>query len=105
MKNQFFFKYQQPVEAPMINGKEQPPVFKELMQSFNLDKVLTSIETPTGRTIIMDHVHERSETVPVYNKKREKIGEKQVKGLFQTEFSINHEESAKYMKVTRNNAD
>jgi hypothetical protein len=100
MKKQFFFKVKQPIDSPEINGKKQPQQYQELLCSFNLDKVLTSIETPTGRTIVMDHQHERAEMMPVYNKKRVKIGEKEVRGLYQTEILLDQEESAEYIKLT-----
>lgn len=100
MKNQFFFKVQQPIDSPEINGEKQPQKYQTLLCSFNLDKVLTSIETPTGRTIVMDHQHERAEMVPIYNKKRVKIGEKEVRGLYQTEILLDKEESERYIAIT-----
>lgn len=103
MKNQFFFKVKQPIESPEVNGEKQPQQYKELLCSFNLDKVLTSIETPTGRTIVMDHQHEREEMIPIYNKKGMKIGQKPSRGLYQTEILLSHEESAEYIKLTSSN--
>ena len=100
MKNQFYYKVKQEVEVPMINGEAQPHQFKELLCSCNLDKVLFSIETPTGRTLVMDHMHEKEYEVPVFNKKGMKIGDKKVRGMFQTEILLDHDESTEYVKLT-----
>jgi hypothetical protein len=100
MKNQFFFKVKQPVDSPEINGEKQPQQYQELLCSFNLDKVLTSIETPTGRTIVMDHQHERNEEVPVRNKQGKITAIRNQRGLFQTEILLDEEESARYIEIT-----
>lgn len=105
MKNQFYYNVKQEVETPLINGEPQPKQFRELLCSCNLDKVLFSIETPTGRTLVMDHMHEREYTEPVFNKKGMKIGDKKVRGMYQTEVILTPEESAEYIKITSANAD
>ena len=100
MKNQFFYKVKQEIETPVINGETQPRQFRDLMCSCNVDKVLFSIETPTGRTLVMDHMHEREYMEPIFNKKHQKIGDKKVRGMYQTEVVLTHEESAEYIKLT-----
>jgi len=99
-KNQFFYKVKQEIETPVINGEQQPRQFRDLMCSCNVDKVLFSIETPTGRTLVMDHMHEREYMEPVFNKKHQKIGEKKVRGMYQTEVVLDEKESAEYVKLT-----
>ena len=99
-KNQFFYRVKQEIETPVINGEQQPRQFRDLMCSCNVDKVLFSIETPTGRTLVMDHMHEREYMEPVFNKKHQKIGEKKIRGMYQTEVVLTHEESAEYIKLT-----
>lgn len=103
MKNQFFYKVKQPVESPTINGEAQEQQYKDILCSCNLDKVLISIETSTGRTLVMDHMHEKEYGVPVYNKNRVKTGEKMMRGMFQTEILLDHVESAEYVKLTSAN--
>jgi len=99
-KNQFYYKVKQEVEVPVINGEPQPHQFRELLCSCNLDKVLFSIETPTGRTLVMDHMHEKEYMEPVFNKKHQKIGDKKIRGMFQTEVALTPEESEEYIKLT-----
>jgi len=105
MKNQFYYNVKQEVETPMVNGAPQPKKFKDVLCSCNLDKVLFSIETPTGRTLVMDHMHEREYMEPVFNKKHQKIGEKKIRGMYQTEVILDQEESAEYIKITSANVD
>lgn len=105
MKNQFYYKVKQEVTTPVINGEEQPKMYKDILCSCNFDKVLFSIETPTGRTLVMDHMHEREYMEPVFNKKGMKIGEKKVRGMYQTEVVLTPEESEEYIKLTRANVD
>lgn len=105
MKNQFFYTVKQEVEVPPVDGVAQPHQMKELRCSCNLDKVLLSIETPTGRTLVMDHMHEKEYLQPIFNKKRQKIGDKVVRGMFQTEILLNEIESAEYIAITSVNVD
>ena len=105
MKNQFYYNVKQEVEVPIVNGEPQPKKFKDVLCSCNLDKVLFSIETPTGRTLVMDHMHEREYMEPVFNKKHQKIGEKKIRGMYQTEVILDQEESAEYIKITSANVD
>jgi hypothetical protein len=100
MKNQFYYNVKQEVETPVINGEAQPKQFKNILCSCNLDKVLFSIETPTGRTLVMDHMHEREYMEPVYNKKHQKIGEKKIRGMYQTEVILDQEESERFIMNT-----
>ena len=103
-KNQFYYKVKKEIETPIINGESQPRQFKDLICSCNVDKVLFSIETPTGRTLVMDHMHEREYMEPVFNKKGNKIADKKVRGMYQTEVLLTPEESAEYIKLTSLNA-
>jgi hypothetical protein len=95
--SQFYFtrKEQSPLQ---IEGQE--PKFKEYKDSFSLDIVLLSIETPTGRTVVLNHVHERNEEIPVKNHKGKVTAVRNQRGMYQTEISLNQEDSERFYKLT-----
>ena len=97
MKNQFVYK--QKVELQIsVEGQEKQ--YKEIQNSFSLDIVLLSIETPTGRTVVLNHVHERAEQVPIKNKQGKVTAIRNERGMYQTEVALNQEDSERFLKVT-----
>lgn len=95
--SQFYFTRKE--ESPLqIEGQETK--FKEFKDSFSLDIVLLSIETSTGRTVVLNHVHERNEEIPVYNKQGKQTAMRNQRGTYQTEISLNQEDSERFYKLT-----
>ena len=99
-KSQFFYNVQQQIDTPIINGEVQPAQFKDLQHSFSLDLVLVSIETPTGRTVVLNHMHERNEEIPVRNKQGKVTSVRNQRGMFQTEIQLSSEDSVRFIEAS-----
>lgn len=97
MKNQFFYTRKVALEV-QVEG--EPTKYKDLKDSFSLDIVLLSIETPTGRTVVLNHVHERVNEVPVRNKKGQVTAVRNERGMYQTEVGLSHEDSERFIMAT-----
>lgn len=98
MKNQFF--YTRKIQVPPKEG-ETETTFVSYLDSFNLDKVIRSIEMEDGsRLILLDDIHERVQDVPVVSAKGRITGNKKERGTFQSEIYLNKEDSEQF--VSRN---
>lgn len=87
MKNQFFY-----------TRKDQAG--DEFLDSFNLDKVIRSISYPDEVLVLLDDLHERSETVPVYNKAGKITAYKKEKNTYQSEIHLSKEDGERFYKLT-----
>jgi hypothetical protein len=93
-KNQFSFTRKQ-VLAPKEG--EQPPQFKEFTDSFNINKVIRSMELEDGRVlVILDDTHERIQEVPILNKQNVKVDTKKEKYTFQSEIFLEVKDVARF---------
>jgi len=97
MRNQFVYSSRVELQV-QVEGQEKQ--FKDLQNSFSLDMVLLSIETPTGRTVVLNHIHERTQEVPVRNKQGKITAMRNERGMYQTEVALNQEDSERFLKVT-----
>jgi hypothetical protein len=78
------------------------PRFSEGTDSFNLDKVIRSIENDNGgRLILLDDLHERVHQVEVKNNRGHVTAIKREKDAFQSEITLNPEDSQRFMVMSR----
>lgn len=74
---------------------------KEYKDSFNLNKVIRSVEIEDGkRIVILDDFHERVEMVPDINVKTNKVvGTRRERNTYQSEIHINAEDSKRFIEM------
>lgn len=101
MKNQFYYDRIVKVEKKNEGDPDQIVV----KDSFSLDLVLLSIATPTGRTVVLNHVHERVEQVPVRSKQGRITAVRNEKGMYQTEIPLNQVDGERFIKATSVDVD
>lgn len=99
MRNQFFYtmEYQVAPTGPTL-GKE--PITMKRMASFNIDKVIRSVEIEDGKLIvILDDFHEENKQVIVHNQNG-KPTPKMEKQMLQSEIHLNVEDKERFKKIT-----
>ena len=94
-----FFYTRKELAQPQQGDTE--PRWNEGMDSFNLDKVIRSIEMDNGgRLVLLDDLHERVRMVNVTNTKGKITGIKREKDAFQSEINLNAEDSKAFIVAT-----
>lgn len=101
MKNQFYYTRKEKIDKPQVNGEEQTPEFRDMLDSFSLDKVIRSVEMVNGnRLVVLNDFHEEMRDVPQFNKKREYVGTKKERNTYQSEITLNKEDSQRFVNIT-----
>ena len=96
--NQFFYKRLEPLATK--EGEAQK--FKEYEDSFNLDKVIRSVQMEDGRRLVLlDDIHERLQEMPIRSKSGKIIYEMR-RNVFQSEIYLEKEDSEKFVKLYKN---
>jgi hypothetical protein len=74
---------------------------KNYKDSFNLEKVIRSVEVEDGkRIVILDDFHERVEQVPDINLKTNKVvGTRRERNTYQSEIHLNAEDSKRFIEM------
>ena len=74
---------------------------KNYKDSFNLEKVIRSVEVEDGkRIVILDDFHERVEMVPDINVKTNKVmGTRRERNTYQSEIHLNAEDSKRFLEI------
>lgn len=74
---------------------------KTFTDSFNLEKVIRSVEIEDGkRIVILDDFHERVEMVPDINVKTNKVmGTRRERNTYQSEIHLNAEDSKRFLEI------
>ena len=74
---------------------------KTFTDSFNLEKVIRSVEIEDGkRIVILDDFHERVEMVPDINVKTNKVmGTRRERNTYQSEIHLNAEDSKRFIEM------
>jgi hypothetical protein len=74
---------------------------KTFTDSFNLEKVIRSVEVEDGkRIVILDDFHERVEMVPDINVKTNKVvGTRRERNTYQSEIHLNAEDSKRFIEM------
>jgi len=89
MTNQFFY-------TRVVNDKS-------FTDSFNLNKVIRSIENEDGTfLVLLDDIHERSHEVPDIDLKTNKMkGTKRQRDVFQSEITLSAEDAQRFKNLTQ----
>lgn len=74
---------------------------KVFTDSFNLNKVIRSMEIEGGKRIVaLDDIHERLQEAPQFNTRRDKIvGYTKQRNTFQSEITLDKEDSERFLAV------
>jgi hypothetical protein len=74
---------------------------KEFTDSFNVNKVIRSIEFENDLVVLLDDIHERVEEVPTLNPKTGKvIGVQRKRDIFQSDIHLTGEDIVRFRKLT-----
>ncbi len=89
MTNQFFYT--------RVTGE------KSYTDSFNLNKVIRSIENEDGTfLVLLDDIHERSHEVPDIDLRTNKMkGTKRQRDVFQSEINLSAEDATRFKNLTQ----
>jgi hypothetical protein len=76
---------------------------KSFTDSFNLNKVIRSIENEDGTfLVLLDDIHERSHEVPDIDLKTNKMkGTKRQRDVFQSEITLSAEDAKRFKTLTQ----
>lgn len=94
MKNQFFY-----TRTVAVEGSADT---KDYRESFNMDKVVRSVQMEDGRTLIlMDDIHERTIETPDIDLKTNKMkGYKRERNTYQSEIFLNSADAERFFNLT-----
>jgi hypothetical protein len=74
---------------------------KEYTDSFNVNKVIRSIEFENELVILLDDIHERVEEIPTHNPKSGKVvGVQRKRDIFQSDIHLKGDDIARFRKLT-----
>lgn len=74
---------------------------KEFTDSFNVNKVIRSIEFEDELVILLDDIHERVEEIPTHNPKSGKVvGVQRKRDIFQSDIHLKGDDIARFRKLT-----
>lgn len=95
-KNQFIYTVSYNV------GTQETPELKEFKASFNINKVIRSLENEKGElVVILDDFNERVSQVPDINLKTNKVkGVKNVRDTVQSEITLNTADKKRFFILT-----
>lgn len=99
MTNQFFYKRKE-VQAPKPG--EEGPQFKEYTDSFDITRVIRSVEMEDGKiSVALDDTHERIQhNVPIYSKTNQITGYKNEKYTYQSVITLEPEDAVRFKELT-----
>jgi hypothetical protein len=97
MKNQFFY-----TRKELKSGTPENPVYNEFRDSFNVEKVVRSLEIEDGRVLVLlDDLHERAQEVPDVDPRTNKVkGVKRQRNTFQSEIYLEPEDAKRFFELT-----
>ncbi len=74
---------------------------KEYTDSFNVNKVIRSIEFEDELVVLLDDIHERVEEIPTHNPKSGKVvGVQRKRDIFQSDIHLKGDDIARFRKLT-----
>lgn len=99
MREQFFYKRK--VQIPPKEGETETQ-YVEYTDSFQIDKVIRSMELEDGsRLILLDDIHERVQDAPIISNKGRTTGYKKERGTFQSELYLDKDDSQRFITTTQ----
>lgn len=98
MQNQFY--YTRTVVVPPEEGETEVKTLT-LLDSFNVNDVLKTYDKGNGeRIVLLKDMHERWQDVDIKNAKGRVVNVKREKDIYQSEFTLNAEDNARFVKLT-----
>ena len=92
--NQFFYTRKEPVQGT------DPLEFKEFIDSFNVNKVIRTVMTDDGGSLVLiDDIHERTMDVPQYTPAGKPKGLKRERNTYQSEITLSKEDADRFVEV------
>ena len=92
--NQFFYTRKEPVQGT------DPLEFKEFIDSFNVNKVIRTVMTDDGGSLVLiDDIHERTMDVPQYTPAGKPKGLKRERNRYQSEITLSKEDADRFVEV------
>ena len=97
MKNQFFY-----TRKELKSGTPENPVYNTFHDSFNVNKVIRTVEIEDGRMmVLLDDLHERAQEVPDIDPRTNKVkGVKRQKNTFQSEIYLEGVDVERFCQAT-----
>ena len=100
MKNQFFYTMEYTVAPSAPTRANDEPIIMRRMASFNIEKVIRSVETEDGKLIvILDDFHEEKKQAVKHNANGKPIAYVDTQVL-QSEIHLNEEDKRRFRKAT-----
>jgi len=100
MKNQFFYTMEYTVTPKSGDAAGAAPVIMRRMASFNIDKVIRSVETEDGKLIvILDDFHEEKKQALKHNANGKPIAYVDTQ-MLQSEIHLLEEDKIRFRKAT-----
>jgi hypothetical protein len=100
MRNQFFYTLEYTVAPAAGDAAGAKPITMRRMASFNIEKVIRSVETEDGKLIvILDDFHEETKQSVVNNMKGKPIVKMETQTL-QSEIHLLEEDKIRFRKAT-----
>jgi|SRR6185436_5824140 len=97
MKNMFFYSREENLEK----DPTKEPNMKEFQDSFNLNKVIRSMQVTDNEIIVvLDDFHPEKRRVPVYNKQGKISGAKNEENTYQSELILKGEDCKRFRRLT-----
>lgn len=100
MRNQFFYTYEYTVTPTAETAKGAAPVVMTRIASFNMEKVIRSVEIEDGKLIvILDDFHEEWKQIITHNANGKPIP-KMEKQMLQSEIHLNELDKNRFKRLT-----
>ena len=102
MNEQFFYVRKEILQPKAGDAAGKEPETIERIDSFNMEKVIRTIELETGeRLVLLNDIHDRKEEVPVYSngKNPRQIASKNITRTVQSEIYLNENDSKRFVNL------
>lgn len=100
MRNQFFYTMEYQVAPTAPTRVNEEPIIKRMMASFNMEKVIRSVETEEGKLIIiLDDFHEEKKQAIRHNPNGKPIPYIETQ-MLQSEITLNKEDKERFRMAT-----
>ena len=102
MRNQFFYRRKEKIKKVDHSTTEETFDYVLRKDSFNLDKVVRSIEMHDGSVLVLlNDIHERTTESPNINTKNNKVnGMVRKRDTYQSEIYLSPEDGERFYKIT-----
>jgi hypothetical protein len=100
MRNQFFYTMEYTVANGAPTRANDEPIIKKMMASFNIEKVIRSVETEDGKLIvILDDFHEEWKQIITHNMNGKPVPKIETQ-MLQSEIHLTKEDKERFKALT-----